>query len=85
MIDKRLGKKPKSLAETLLNWSEVSLYFTKNPQNIRANRIPKMHKQKIEQLLYYIKCWDEGKILITPDELAKKVSEIDLNTIILGK
>ena len=80
-----IGKKPKSLANSLLNWSEVSQYFTGNKQNIRYNRIPKKHEEEINLLLHYFDCWERGEILITASELEQKVKDFDLITILLDK
>lgn len=82
-MNKSIGKKPISTEETLINWSALSQYLAKNSDSIRQNRIPNKYKEQINQLLYYIKCWEQGKLLISPEEFKEKVRNIDLISVIL--
>jgi len=48
--------------EKLINWSELSRYITGSDRNgIRANKIPKKHKEAINRLMYYLKKWDNER------------------------
>ena len=84
-MNKSIGKKPISTEETLINWSALSQYLAKNSDSIRQNRIPNKYKEQIKQLLYYIKCWEKGKLLISPEEFKEKVRNVDLISVILDE
>lgn len=81
---KHRGKTNKT-DETLINWAELSLLLTGGKDRIRKNRIPKVHKERINELIKLIECWKKGKKLITETELEEVLSEIDVKTIILSK
>lgn len=72
---KRNNTKPK---ETIVNWSGISAFLTGERENIRQNSIPKKYKDKIDLLLYYIKCWKEGKRLYSMDDIEQVLTKIDL-------
>lgn len=82
-MNKALGKKPTNKEESVVNWSGLSQLLAKNGDSIRQNRIPKRYEPKITQLLHYIKCWNEGKELITPHEFEEKVNKVDLFSTIM--
>ena len=82
-MNKSIGKKPKSKEESLINWSVLSKLLTGTKENIRQNRVPKKHKEEVEQLLYYIEKWKEGKILISPDDFKERIKNLDLISVIM--
>ena len=82
-MSKQLGKVSKKLEESLINWSVLSQTLAKNTDSIRQNRVPNKYRQEIDTLLYYIKCWKEGKKLISPEDFKEKVRKIDLVSVIL--
>ena len=45
--------------KNLLNWKQVSLFLTKSDNNIRKNKIPKKHKEKVNELELFISFWIE--------------------------
>lgn len=77
--------KTNKMEETLINWAELSLLLTGGKDRIRKNRIPKVHKERINELIKLIECWKVGKKLITEIELEEVLSEINVKTIILSK
>lgn len=84
-MNKSIVNKPKNKEESLINWSVLSKLLTGTKENLRQNRIPNKHKNEVEQLLYYIKCWKQGKKLIAPEDLRDKIRNLDLITIILDE
>jgi hypothetical protein len=84
-MNKRLGAKPKSVDETLINWSVLSILLTNKKENVRQNRVPSKHKESIDELIYYIKCWREGKKLISPEAFKDKIKNLDLISIIMDE
>lgn len=78
-------RKTNKTEETLINWAELSLLLTGGKDRIRKNRIPKVHKERINELIKLIECWKAGKKLITEIELEEVLSEINVKTIILSK
>lgn len=49
-------------SKNLLNWKQVSLFLTNSDNNIRKNKIPKKHKEKINELELLISFWvDKNK------------------------
>ena len=72
-------------AKKLLNWGALSEHLTGGNDRIRKNRLPKVHREKINLLIKYISLWIEDKEMISPVELEEKISQIDLKTIILGE
>jgi len=78
-------KKPSNKTEEkIINWSELSLELAKNSDSIRQNRYPKKYEARIQELLYYIRCWEQKKTLISPDDFKDRVSKIDLISVIMG-
>lgn len=84
-MDKSIVRKPKSKDKSIINWSVVSKLLTGKSENIRQNRIPKKHKEEVEQLLFYISCWKEGKILISPNDFKEKIKNLDLLSVIMDE
>lgn len=82
-MNKSIRKKPISTEESLINWSALSQYLAKNSDSIRQNRVPNKYKKQIDKLLYYIKCWEQDKLLISPEEFKEKIRNIDLISVIL--
>lgn len=71
--------------EPVLNWSGISTFLTGNADNIRQFDIPKKYMVKIDLLLYYIKCWKQGKRLYSMEEIDKILSNFNLKDEISGK
>ena len=78
----RANSKPTIMEEEFINWAAISKKLTGGTDRIRKNRIPKAHQDRIEELLRYIKAWEEGKRLFTQSEILESISNIDLKTII---
>ena len=78
-------EKPTSTVKDLLNWSEVSKLLTNGSDNIRKERIPKVHNTKINELIMLLELWKSGKKVFTEDEIIKVIGNIDLKPIIVGK
>lgn len=76
-------KKTISTGEKLINWSALSKHLTNSNDTIRQNRIPKVHKQRIEQLISYLNAWADEKTLINPSDLEEILTHFDLKTKIL--
>ena len=74
-----------SNSKKLINWSELSNLITNSKDTIRSNRVPKVHKERVEELLFYIKCWEEGKKLSDIDVLRGNLEKLDIITMISGK
>lgn len=75
----------KTKEDSLINWSYLSGFLTNSKETIRQTRIPKIHKKRIDELLYYIECWKKDKKLISPDDFKEKIKNLDLITIILDE
>lgn len=84
-MNKTTIRKSKSLDESIINWCALSKLLTGKSVNMRQNRIPSKHKKEVEQLIYYIECWKQQKILISPDDFKEKISKIDLLSVIMDE
>lgn len=76
-------RKTISAGEKLINWSALSKHLTNSNDTIRQNRIPKVHKERIEQLISYLNTWVDEKTLINPSDLEEILTRFDLKTKIL--
>jgi len=75
----------KTKEESLINWSYLSGFLTNSKETIRQSRIPKVHIERINELLYYVECWKKNKKLISPEDFKEKIKNLDLITIILDE
>lgn len=72
-------------AEALINWSALSQLLSNTPDSIRQTRVPKKYEEEVNNLVFYISCWCEGKELISPSEFEGKIKDLDLISIIMGE
>lgn len=78
--------------EDLINWSALSQHLSENNSKnyLRRGKIPKEHREKIEQLGKYINHWIKGTKLMTKqevltllkndlNEIQRKITDLDKN------
>jgi hypothetical protein len=46
-------------AKNLINWRALSVMLTKNPENVRRNRVPKRFKKLIKELDDLLEYWEK--------------------------
>ena len=59
----------------IINWSAVSLFLAGNRTGIRNNNHPQKYKKKVEQLQYYVDCWEKGIELTSMEELKRQLKD----------
>jgi len=79
----RARTKATKTEKRFINWAEISKELTNGSDSIRENRIPKKYEGRIEELLSYIKAWEEGTKLFSEAQLKEALGKIDTKTILL--
>lgn len=78
-------KESTTYAKDVINWSALSEKLAGNRDSIRRNRIPEKYKPTINKLIQFVEWWVDSKEVISPDELKRKLDNIDLFSIITGE
>lgn len=69
----------------MINWNELSEFLTGKKQNIRRERVPRVHIERVDELIWLIDCWKKGERLYPESEIREKINKIDLKPLILDE